>query len=110
MFVGEQLSSYLSFHVGQGTMTRTDARAPTMTISDHDPQIVQALDRLEADLPKIISRHTKKGVIDEAHFWPDFAGVADDIVEHADDDAGYAHGRIDKMLADAGLGGQETGG
>jgi hypothetical protein len=30
-------------------------------------------------------------------------------VEHGDD-AGYAHGRIDKMLADAGLGGSDAGG
>jgi len=70
-----------------------------MTTTYHDPQIVQALDRLEADLPAIVDRHMIDGALDEAHFWPDFAGVADDIVEHADDDAGYAHGRIDKMLA-----------
>jgi hypothetical protein len=36
--------------------------------------------------------------------------VADGIVEHADDDTGYAHGRIDKMLADAGLDGADVGG
>jgi len=65
-----------------------------MTTTDHDPQIVQALDRLESDLPDIMARHTVDGVIDHAHFWPDFAGAADDIVEHADQDAGYAHGRM----------------
>ncbi len=82
-----------------------------MPTSDHDPQIVLALDVLEADLPAIIARHTVDGVVDETHFWPDFAGVADDIVEHADDDAGYARERIDKMLADAGLDGTtHTGG
>jgi len=81
-----------------------------MTSSDHDPQIVHALDRLEADLPSILARHTEQGIIDEVRFWPDFAGVADDIVEHADDDAGYARGRIDAMLKAAGLGGPDTGG
>lgn len=80
-----------------------------MTSSDHDPGIVQALDRLEADLPAILARHTVDGAIDQTRFWPDFAGVADDLVERADDDAGYVRERIDAMLVAAGLGGADAG-
>jgi len=52
-----------------------------MKLTDHDPQIVQALDRLEADLPAIVDRHMIDGVLDAAHFWPDFAGATDNTVE-----------------------------
>ena len=80
-----------------------------MTLSYHDPSIVQALDRLEADLRAILARHTVDGAIDQTRFWPDFAGVADDIVERADGDAGYARERIDAMLSAAGLGAADSG-
>jgi hypothetical protein len=75
------------------------------TTIDHDTQIVHALDRLEADLPAIVERHMVDGVLDEAHFWPDFAGAADDIVEQACAESEYVHDRIDQMLKAANLDG-----
>lgn len=68
-------------------------------MTDHDPSIVAALDALEKQLPELMLANP-----DEGDFWPEFAGVADSILDaaHGEDHA-YAQGRIDCMLKNAGL-------
>lgn len=57
------------------------------------------LDALELALPDMLARHP-----DEADFWSEFAGEADEIVERAEPgESAYVRGRIDCMLRNTGL-------
>ena len=57
------------------------------------------LERLAQALPGMRDAHP-----DEADFWPAFAGEADEIVDNAGrDDYEHAQGRLDALLAGAGL-------
>ena len=63
------------------------------------PTVAAALDKLEADLPKMMKDHE-----DEGDFWSAFAAEADLITDNVSaDDSAYAHGRIDCMLKNSGL-------
>lgn len=65
----------------------------------HRADLVTQLEALELALPDILARCT-----DEADFWPEFAGIADEIVEAAlPEDHDYVAGRIDSMLKNAGM-------
>lgn len=68
-------------------------------MTDHDPQLVAALETLETRLRKMLD-----GDLVEADFWPSFNADADAIrTKHSGDDLDYARGRIDCMLKNAGL-------
>jgi len=56
------------------TVANLDASKTSVTTTDQDPQMVQALDRLDADLPSIITRH----MIDGVHFGLGIASVVHD--------------------------------
>ena len=56
------------------------------------------LDHLEAQLPTLIADNP-----DDGDFWAAFAGESDVIEDSAGDHAAHVRGRIDHMLASAGL-------
>jgi hypothetical protein len=58
-----------------------------------------ALDDLERRLPDLIAEHP-----DSADFWPEFAGIADEITDSAGAvDFDQVHARIDAILRAHGL-------
>ena len=68
-------------------------------MTDQDPSIVAALDALERHLPELMLAN-----LDEDNFWPQFAGVADSMIDGAQgEEQIYAKGRFDCMLTNAGL-------
>ena len=60
-------------------------------------QLTKMLDELEARLPHMIAEHP-----DDADFWPEFAGAADDIEDQAGDHRPMVIERINAMLAEHG--------
>ena len=64
----------------------------------HDPKIVNALNRLEQELSDILAENAG-----ETKFWNDFTERSEPVLASADEhDRGYARGRIDCMLKNAG--------
>lgn len=58
-----------------------------------------ALDDLERQLPTLIATHP-----DDAVFWPEFAGIADEITDNSvAADHVYVHTRLNAILEAAGL-------
>lgn len=70
----------------------------------HDRDLITRLDDLESFLPKLIEKHTVGGALQEDSFWPEFAGIADSVVDSASPaDHDYAAGRVQCMLKNAEL-------